>query len=229
MEMKFNFNKTKKVEPGHYIVPEIIGKDVCLDLGPCLGGFMINNKDRFKKFYCIEANHENFVQLLNNINTNNINANAFNFAVSDKTGEIIPLYIKGKGGTTQTNTTKKVIVDYWEGGPGCDGYMNCFTISYEDTLKYLGIEHIDYVKCDVEGSEYEYFIDKDLSNIDCLSIELHWFIGKEKRNELISHIEKYFYLHEQTIDKNARNVKEDFSNANFENTYINKRFKKRNH
>jgi len=41
---------------------------------------------------------------------------------------------------------------------------------------------------DCETSEYNILINKDLSNIEFLSIEIHWQLGKERWDELLKHI-----------------------------------------
>ena len=61
----------------------------------------------------------------------------------------------------------------------------------EDIIKRAGV-YIYYTKLDCETSEYNLLIDKDLSKIKYLGIELHWQIGKENFDRLITHILKYF-------------------------------------
>lgn len=70
------------------------------------------------------------------------------------------------------------------------------TISYTDLMNKLGNPPIRLLKCDIEGSEYQLFINSDLSNIDYLIFELHYtFLGKEKVEDLINHLLKYFNLY----------------------------------
>ena len=68
---------------------------------------------------------------------------------------------------------------------------NCSTISLNDILERAG-GYIDYMKIDCETSEYYFLMDKDLSNIKYIGIELHWQIGKDNFDKLINHILKYF-------------------------------------
>lgn len=67
----------------------------------------------------------------------------------------------------------------------------CKTIALSDIIKRAG-GYIDYMKIDCETSEYNLLIDKDLRNIRYMGIELHWQIGKENFDKLVSHILKYF-------------------------------------
>ena len=68
---------------------------------------------------------------------------------------------------------------------------NCKTISLEDIIKRVG-GYIDYMKIDCENSEYHLLMNKDLSNIKYMGIELHWQMGKDNFEKLTNHILKYF-------------------------------------
>lgn len=41
---------------------------------------------------------------------------------------------------------------------------------------------------DCETSEYNFLMDKDLSNIKYLAVEIHWQIGRNNWYKLINHI-----------------------------------------
>ncbi len=68
---------------------------------------------------------------------------------------------------------------------------NCKTISLEDILQRIG-GYIDYMKIDCETGEYHLLMDKDLSKIKYIGIELHWQLGKDNFDRLVNHILKYF-------------------------------------
>lgn len=68
---------------------------------------------------------------------------------------------------------------------------NCKTISLLDIIERIG-GYVDYMKIDCETGEYNLLIDKDLSNIKYMGIEIHWQMGKEHFDKLIKHILKYF-------------------------------------
>jgi len=68
---------------------------------------------------------------------------------------------------------------------------NCLTICLNDIIERIG-GNVDYMKIDCETSEYYLLMDKDLRHIKYMGIELHWQMGKENFNNLVSHILKYF-------------------------------------
>jgi phosphosulfolactate synthase (CoM biosynthesis protein A) len=49
---------------------------------------------------------------------------------------------------------------------------SCKTISLEDIVERSG-DYVDYMKIDCENSEYHLLMNKDLSKIKYMSIELH--------------------------------------------------------
>ena len=56
---------------------------------------------------------------------------------------------------------------------------------------------VNFLKCDIEGGEFDAFINQDLNMIDFLVMELHYSaLGKRRTNELIFYLEKFFdYYH----------------------------------
>jgi FkbM family methyltransferase len=57
-----------------------------------------------------------------------------------------------------------------------------------------GIEHVNYLKCDCEGGEYEIFRDLDdatFSRIDKIAMEFHEYMPGQHRSELISILERH--------------------------------------
>lgn len=217
MKFDFRFKRPLTKECGNYKVPDKVGNDVCLDLGACIGAFTSKHVKRFKRIYCFEATHDAYCHLISNIANEKLrNCFAFNFAVGKTSGNIIPMYIKKHNTSIQAAVSNKNTLNAWnKGGAGCQGYMNALTISWEDTLKFLNLDYVNYIKCDVEGSEYDYFMGKDLSQVDCISIELHHVLGK-KRDDLRDHFLKYFNeiaFRETTPKKKA---------TNWEATYLRK-------
>ena len=65
------------------------------------------------------------------------------------------------------------------------------TICLEHILDRIGGK-IDYCKIDCETGEYGLLMNKDLSKIKFLGIELHWQMGKDKYDELLNYIGKFF-------------------------------------
>ena len=51
------------------------------------------------------------------------------------------------------------------------------------------------MKVDCEGSEYEFLMNKDLSKISFLVMELHnGYLGEKKTEELLQYLNKFFDL-----------------------------------
>ena len=61
------------------------------------------------------------------------------------------------------------------------------TISLEDILIQCG-GNITYCKSDCETSEYHIFLNKDLTGIMYIGMEIHHQMGPQKQAELIKHI-----------------------------------------
>ena len=59
----------------------------------------------------------------------------------------------------------------------------------EDIFSKFGIDRINYLKVDCEGAEVPFLLDKDLSKIDNIGLELHWY-NKSSAKKLIAHISK---------------------------------------
>ena len=71
-----------------------------------------------------------------------------------------------------------------------ESYQKVTTISLEDMINQLGVDEIDYCKSDCETGEYYIFMNKDLSSIKYLGLELHSQMGDKKWFDLIDYISK---------------------------------------
>jgi FkbM family methyltransferase len=63
------------------------------------------------------------------------------------------------------------------------------TICLEDIIADTPMKRIDYLKIDCEGAEYDFLMDKDLSSVGYLEIELHGD-DEELKQRLATHMEK---------------------------------------
>lgn len=72
------------------------------------------------------------------------------------------------------------------------------SISWEDVVREAA-GRIDFLKCDIEGAEYELFWGKDLSMVGVLVMELHYTgLGQKRSRDLVRYLEKFFdYLDPQ--------------------------------
>jgi len=74
----------------------------------------------------------------------------------------------------------------------CESYHNVFTISLEGLYDFFGLDYIDFLKVDIEGSEFDFLLDKDLSRIGALALEMHGTLGEELKVKLKSHLSEFF-------------------------------------
>lgn len=68
---------------------------------------------------------------------------------------------------------------------------------------FFGLNYVDFMKIDIEGAEYDFLLDKDLSRIASMGIEIHGTFGKEKKEKLKSHFDKYFEIYDVKYDDEA--------------------------
>lgn len=173
---------------GNYIVPLNIKNGVCIDIGGNTGQFSLKYKDFFKQIHIYEPQKECCEIIKKNIiGFDNItlfdeavfhSSNLFINLVSHTNLDSGSVAIMDDVITVKEWTTN--IVD-----------SNCKTISLEDIIERSG-GYIDYMKIDCENSEYYLLMNKDLSKIKYMGIELHWQMGKDNFDKLVNHILKYF-------------------------------------
>lgn len=192
MTLKWKFgNDLSYFSMGHYPVPDFIDRKVAIDVGCNMGAFSIKHKNRFDNIYFLEACYENYEQIKRNLETHKAdNCFGFNLAAGGETGKILKLkqWTHGVGGS-QCGSSATVDHEAWEGVD----YHPVMSISLEDTLKLFEVDRVNYFKIDCEGAEYDFLMDKDLSNIDCIGMELHPGIRDPADHEkLVSHIGKFF-------------------------------------
>ena len=149
--------------------------DTVIDIGANCGYFSLYaaTKNKTGKIYAFEPVAENFKILKKNVENNQIkNIVLINKAVSNKTGES-KIFINED--CDWSHSTFKNIA-------GSKKNEKIKTISFKDFIKNNKIVHINFLKIDCEGSEYEiiYGIKDFLKNIDKISGEIHYI--DEERN-----------------------------------------------
>jgi FkbM family methyltransferase len=139
--------------------------DVVVDLGANIGLFTLHALNQgCKKCYSIESHPLTFQYLQKNLNKYN-NCVPINVAISHTAGTVyVPKVLHGSPGTRIFEQSK-------------DDYIETPAITFSDLCKSHNINHIDYLKIDIEGSEYRLFknIDKEFlkSKVRKIAIELH--------------------------------------------------------
>ena len=170
-------------------------RNVAVDLGANIGLFSINAAKTFKHVYAFEA-----VPFLATIATHKLNIQhgfenvvVNRLAAADKTGQIIKIY-KSKSGHPGDNTV------FATDNMSLSEYDCCLTISLEDVFRLIDHDYIDYMKIDIEGSEYPFLMNKDLSNIGIIAMEIHEHHDDPTAMEkLQNHMSQY--MHGWKIDK----------------------------
>ena len=173
---------------GNYTVPLNVKNGICIDIGGNTGQFSLKYKDFFKQIHIYEPQQECYQIMQKNISKFD-NITLFNEAVYHSSNLFIQLVshanldsgsVAIKDDIIQIKEWTENLVD-----------TNCKTISLEDIIKLAG-GYVDYMKVDCENSEYHLLMNKDLSMIKYMGIELHWQMCMDNFNKLIQHICKYF-------------------------------------
>ena len=172
------------------LLNELTDESVIVDCGCNVGGFFNAFKNKFKNWTCIDAslyniekfkfNHQNFTGLL------------IQKALSKNTGEILKLKKYTDENFNDTPSGNFGIVDFVnpENNHGWKDniYEEVESLSIESLLNTVG-GNIDLLKVDIEGSEFDFLMNKNLSNVKYIVMELHNFLG-DKKLELCQWIEK---------------------------------------
>jgi FkbM family methyltransferase len=121
-------------------------------------------------------------------------------AAGKRSGEIVTLYKPIDGTPGDCSIIRPIDKEI-------DASENCITISLEDIFKLIGHDHIDYMKIDIEGSEYDFLLEKDLSNIALIAMEFHGS-DQQIKDRLFAHLGKYMhvwkYLDQQLLCLNRK-------------------------
>jgi FkbM family methyltransferase len=164
--------------------------------------FCLENHKTFDNIFAVEASYWNFLTGLSNIFTSRIgNVKCFNLAAGKSTGELVKIYQNGYdsvGATTSSELLKTL-----NKNPNDAPYHYVFSICLEGMFDFFALKYVDYLKIDIEGAEYDFLLDKDLSNICSMGIEIHGNFGKQKKDQLKNHLNKYFEIYDVKYDDEA--------------------------
>lgn len=136
---------------------------IILDIGANIGLFSLHAHDRAKVIYSVEPTPTHFSKL-QELTKDYSNIRPLNYALSDQDGEI-SFYISDQ------NSTMNSIVNKYGTEVKVQG-KTLFSIINE-----LGLTHVDFIKCDIEGSEMKAITDETVGAVkdivDCWFIEVH--------------------------------------------------------
>ena len=177
--LKFNdppnfYGKMLKSVRIQYPIPESAMGGIAVDIGANLGAFPVVNHKKFNRIICIEPSQDSVDNIFKNLNAHNItNAEVYRLAVSNVSDQDLRLHpykthnYSGNAITTNSNYLKHQY-DH-------DHYEDVKSISLEDVFSKFNLTKIDYLKLDCEGAEVPFLLNKDLSKIDNIGMELHGY------------------------------------------------------
>ena len=163
---------------------------IAVDIGANVGGFCIHAHKNFDKIFAFEPMVENYKILHQTIETLGIkNVEIFNTAVYSESNKTLPLRVYG-GDHTKDITCADFVNENTK-----EIDQQCETISLKDAMTALGLNGIDYLKLDCEGSEYEILENfNHYGNISWICMEIHDFYGTDRKENLLKILEKSHYI-----------------------------------
>jgi FkbM family methyltransferase len=168
------------------LIDDLNKDSVIIDAGCNVGGFTQIVKERFKKIIPIDASSYNCDEYEKHHGIRPIHR-----ALYSKDNQSVKLQ-KFMNGENDTNSGNFGITETALGhqlGWVSEDWEEVRTISLETILAGIEEEEIGLLKIDIEGAEYEFLIDKDLSSIKWITMELHNFLGGVKQKKLMTWIE----------------------------------------
>ena len=164
-----------------YIIPAECKGGICVDAGCNIGDFAMNHGSRFEKYVCFDVFQENVNECLKNTKDLGVEIEVNQLAVWSESNKEIPVMayqLKEEPENFQHfGNSGNIGVIQYEGSSG-EGWKlenmidNVKTISIEDIIKKHG--RINLLKVDVECAEYEFLLNKDLSQINYIVGEIHY-------------------------------------------------------
>lgn len=134
--------------------------DVVVDLGACVGMMAADSLDKgASKVYMVEANRELLKTAIENVSE---------YCMNEPDPKVYPINaIIGTSDAEGCYVTKRAPLPADE----------LDRISFKELIRQYGITKIDYLKCDIEGNEYDVF-NKDtleycFNNVKHMAIEIH--------------------------------------------------------
>jgi len=156
--------------------------DVIIDVGAGIGseiGFFENKMGDNGKLFCIEASPSSFrkLELLKQKNSFK-NCYTFNIAISNKNG-IMWMQEKDNYRVNKINDMTN----------GIEIEVNTF----DEFVFKNNIQHIDFLKANIEGAEYEMVdgMEKSIGIIDNIAVSCHDFLNDEEEERIRKKVERF--------------------------------------
>jgi|TARA_R110000803_G_scaffold87426_2_gene154119 FkbM family methyltransferase len=176
------------IKEAYYELPKDCLGGICVDAGCNIGDFPLNHKDRFDTYICYDVFKENIEECIKNTKSlsESINIEINHLALWSESNELIDVMAYEPWDTKDINhfgNSGNVGCVKWEGEKG-EGWNEdniiekIKTISIDSIIEKYGV--INLLKIDVEGSEYEFLMGKDLSKINYIVGESHGSIENQE-------------------------------------------------
>jgi FkbM family methyltransferase len=186
-------------EAKYWLPAECMG-GICVDAGCNIGDFELNYENRFDKYICFDVFQENVDECIKNTKELKSDIEVFKLAVWSESNKKINVYAY-EWATDSDNLNQfgnsgniSCIETTLENGAGwkSENVIDVVnTISIDSIIENYGT--INLLKIDVEGAEYEFLLNKDLSKINYITGEFHFDQQKQdKLNFWISKTHKRF-------------------------------------
>jgi len=178
-----------------YFIPEECNGGLAIDCGCNVGAFVLNNHNKFDKFICFDILEENLEILKNNLLNKNINYECEKRACFSESNKSISVYAHSQsdGSVNYFGNSGNVGIKLFNNGDNKWGWNEENKI---DEVKTITIEEIlekyspvKLLKVDIEGSEYDFLMNKNLNKIEYIVGEMH-FLESQQTKELIEYISK---------------------------------------
>jgi len=169
----------------NYYVPKDTINGNCVDIGCNVGGFIKKYANHFKRIDYYEPIKECF-DMCQNFSINHKHITGYNLAAWGESNKELNILEHKNKDSGSSAIESNILNEEWAEK---NTIQKVNTISLEDILSRFD-EDIDYCKCDCETSEYFIFLNKDISRIKYIGLEIHWQMGKDKQEELLEHMFK---------------------------------------
>lgn len=168
---------------GNYIVPNDTKNGICVDIGCNVGSFTRKYYNHFSKIFYYEPFKDCF-EVCQKFSQNYDHICGYNLAAWSESGKNVNILAHSNQDSGSSAIESSSLNDEWSSE---DIVHSVKTISLEDILIQCG-GNITYCKSDCETSEYHIFLNKDLTGIMYIGMEIHHQMGPQKQAELIKHI-----------------------------------------
>ena len=182
-----------------YNIPEECIGGLCVDAGCNIGDFEMNHTNRFDRYVCFDVFEENITEAKNNTKDLGVDVEINILAVWSESDKFINVLAYEPWNTKifqlWGNSGNVGCVEFV--GPQGEGWKPENTIDLVQTISIDSIIEkygpINLLKVDVEGSEYEFLLGKDLSKINYIVGEFHF--EEERIKGLVDWISNTHEIH----------------------------------